>query len=447
METVEGPQRRVHLRVVLPRLRDHHQHRVRQRPPAHVQQFQARVEARRVAGRLVQDRQQPLEPPPVGVPPDEVGGQQRLARPHPVAVAPDRVDLAVVRDVPVGVGQRPGREGVGGEPGVHQGQGRGVPRIGQVRVEPLQLRRGEHPLVDDRRRRQAREVRPGLVLGTLAQAERPPVEGRPAVAAGRGHEQVRQVRQHGARAAAALLRVVRDVAPAQDGQALGPRDLLHRGHHRGPLPRPGGQERHPGRVAARLRQPEAAGLAEQLVGDLGQDAGPVAGIRVAPLRAAVIQVPQHGERLGDDLVAAASGQVRDEADAAGVVLVAAVVESLASRRSSRGHQYSCRLDQHVRVGTTLALGRDDIGPAVSQVRAPALTAPASIVTSMGPRGRSPRSRVSVRGAARCLRLGGASGSLRRARPRPGRPRDHAPRRPRPPRPARPGDGGRTRTPR
>ena len=69
----------------------------------------------------------------------------------------------------------------------------------------------------------------------------------------------------------------------------------------------------------------------------------------------VIQVPQNGQCLGHDLVAAAAGEVSDEADAAGVVLVAAVVQSLASRRSSWGHQCSCRLDLLLRVGTTLAL--------------------------------------------------------------------------------------------
>jgi hypothetical protein len=48
----------------------------------------------------------------------------------------------------------------------------------------------------------------------------------------------------------------------------------------------------------------------------------------------VIQVPQDGQCLRHDLVAAAAREVSDEADATGVVLKAAVVESLASRRSS-----------------------------------------------------------------------------------------------------------------
>jgi hypothetical protein len=358
VKAVERPQRGVHLLVVLPRLGDHHQHRVRERPAAHVQQFQARVEAGRVARGLVQDRQQPVEAPALGVGPDDVGGQQGFAGPHPVAVAPDRVDLAVVGDEPVRVGQRPGRERVRGEPGVHKGQGRDVPRVGQVGIEPLKLERGQHALVDDRGRRQADEVGARLVLGPLAQAEGPPVEGQAALATARGDEQVGQVRQHVARAGTAVGQVVGHVAPAQDRQAFQRGDPLGRGHGRGALRRVTRQEHHPGRVAAGLRQAERAFGAKQLIRDLRQDAGPVAGVGIAALGAAVIQVPQYGQRLGHDLVTAASGQVRDKAHATGVVLVAAVVKPLGCGESSRCHQNSCRppsTDPAFGVGTTLAL--------------------------------------------------------------------------------------------
>jgi hypothetical protein len=95
---------------------------------------------------------------------------------HPVAVAPQGVDLTVVRDVAVGVGQRPRGECVRREPGVHQGERAGDPFVREVRVERLELRLGEHALVDQRARRQAREVRAGLVLRALAQAERAPLQ-------------------------------------------------------------------------------------------------------------------------------------------------------------------------------------------------------------------------------------------------------------------------------
>ncbi len=77
-------------------------------------------------------------------------GDLILASPHPVAVAHHGVDLAVVGDVAVRVRQRPGRERVGAEPGVHQGQRGGQPTVGQVGEEGLELPRGEHALVDER---------------------------------------------------------------------------------------------------------------------------------------------------------------------------------------------------------------------------------------------------------------------------------------------------------
>ena len=73
------------------------------------------------------------------------------------------------------------------------------------------------------------------MLRALAQAERAPVEREPALGAGRGDEQLRQVRQHGPGTRAAVLGEVRNVPPAQDRQALERRDTLHRGHRRRPV--------------------------------------------------------------------------------------------------------------------------------------------------------------------------------------------------------------------
>ncbi len=364
VELVERAPRRVHLVVVLPRLRDHHEDGVRQRPAAEVEQFQALVEAGGVAGRLGQDRQQPLQPPAVRRAGEQAGGQHRLARPHPVAVAAHRVDLAVVRDEPVRVGTRPGRHRVRGEPGVDQGQGGGVRRVGQVRVERRQLQRGEHPLVDDRRRGQAGRVQAGVVLHPLAQAECPPVEGQPGAAARCGDEQLRQAGHRGPRARSAVPVVAGDVPPAEDGQALLCGQFGDRRPGPGALGGIGGQEDKPGGVVAGRGQAELTGGAEQGVRHLGQDARPVAGIRVAALGAAMVEIPQHGERLGHGLVCPAAGQVRDKADAARVVLEPAVIQARARCRvasrvapSGRWHEVSCRLD------FAFGADRDDIGPA------------------------------------------------------------------------------------
>ena len=124
------------------------------------------------------------------------------------------------------------------------------------------------------------------------------------------------------------VRVVRHIPPAEDGQSLlggqfGDTRACARAHCAASV----GQEDQPGRVAARGGQAEAAGGAEQGVRHLRQDAGPVTGVRVAALGAAVVQVPQHGERLGHGVMGPAPGQVGDKPDAARVVLVLAVVQS------------------------------------------------------------------------------------------------------------------------
>ena len=107
---------------------------------------------------------------------EQVGDELGLAGHHPVAVALDRVDLAVVRDEAVRVGERPAREGVRGEPGVHERDRGGEAAVGQVREEGLQLAGGQHALVDDGPGGERREVHVGLALGALAQHERLAVE-------------------------------------------------------------------------------------------------------------------------------------------------------------------------------------------------------------------------------------------------------------------------------
>ena len=144
MVAVEGPPLAVHGGVVLPRLGDHHQHGVRQGAPAQVQQLEHLVEAGRVARPRRADR---VDARQVAL--NERRLEQRLAGAHPVAVAGQRVDLAVVAQVAVGVGQRPAREGVGREARVHQRQARLEGGVAQVREELAQLLGGEHALVDD----------------------------------------------------------------------------------------------------------------------------------------------------------------------------------------------------------------------------------------------------------------------------------------------------------
>ena len=90
------------------------------------------------------------------------------------------------------------------------------------------------------------------------------------------------------------------------------------------------EEHEAGAVVAGGRQRDAerrGDLAQEAVRHLHEDAGAVAGRRLAAAGAAVQQVDQDAQPLLDDGVRAAALDVDDEADAAGVVLVRRVVQA------------------------------------------------------------------------------------------------------------------------
>jgi hypothetical protein len=96
----------------------------------------------------------------------------------------------------------------------------------------------------------------------------------------------------------------------------------------------GGQEHEGGAVTAGPGQRDpglAAGVGQEAVRHLHQDAGAVAGVLLAAAGAAVLQVQQHLDRLLHDAVGLAAVGVHDEADPARVVLVAGIVETLGAR--------------------------------------------------------------------------------------------------------------------
>ena len=149
----------VHLVVVLPRLGDHHQHRLGERVAAEAQQLKRLIEAGGVARPRGADREGPLEAGKVR------RVEQCLAGAHPIAVALDRVDLAVVGDDAIRVRQRPRGKRVGREPRVHQGHGALDPLIDEVGVERGDLRCREHALVDEGSCAQRRHVDALVRLG------------------------------------------------------------------------------------------------------------------------------------------------------------------------------------------------------------------------------------------------------------------------------------------
>ncbi len=89
---------------------------------------------------------------------EDARAQQPFARAHPVDVAAQGVDLAVVGDVAIRVGERPRRKRVGREALVHQRKRGFDQRVRQIGEHALDLRRRQHALVDERVRRQADDV-------------------------------------------------------------------------------------------------------------------------------------------------------------------------------------------------------------------------------------------------------------------------------------------------
>ena len=320
-------------------LGDHHHDRVRQRPPREHEQLEHVVERSGVGAAGANDRQDLAE-----VVAEELGGQLRLARAHPVDVAAQRVDLAVVGDHPVRVGELPARERVRRVAGVHERERRGGALVLQVRVVGGQLRRRQHPLVDDGAGREARdhEVRAGGELGHPADHVELALELVGREARRRRDEELPDARgsRGGRRAGVAL--VDRDVAPRDD---LLPFGLDRLGEE--PLERLGArrvarQEAHRDAVAAERRQRGAELGAKESVRQLQRHAGAVAGAGVGALGAAVLEVGERRQRAHDGLVTRDAVEPRDERDAAGVVLVGRVVEadSLHSR-SSRCRPLGC----------------------------------------------------------------------------------------------------------
>ena len=99
-----------------------------------------------------------------------------------------------------------------------------------------------------------------------------------------------------------------------------------------------GKEDHADAVFAGLGQREAQLLAfarEELVRNLDQHAGAVAGFRIAAASAAMRQVEEDLNAFADDVVAFVAVDAGDKPDPAGIVLVRGVVEALSGGQSIR----------------------------------------------------------------------------------------------------------------
>ncbi len=337
---VEGAPVLVHQRVACPRLRNHHHHRVRQRIPAHHQQFERVVERRGIGLAVVDQRPQLRQ-----VVAQHLRRDRAFARADPVEIAAHGVDLAVVRDVAERMREIPRRKRVGREALVHHRERRDHRFVGQVAVVPADLMGEQHSLVDDRPRRQRRHVELAAVpqlqrldrmTGALADhvelpLERVLVDVAPAAA----DEELPDHRLDFLRPLRKPAVVGRNVAPAEQDLPFGgdrALDLLLAGHSRRRLLR---EEHHADAVLPDGRQRDAelaARAAQEGVRQLDQDARAVALQRIGAGRAPMREIFEDRQRVADDGVILATLDVRDEPETAGVVLIGRIVEPLPDRR-------------------------------------------------------------------------------------------------------------------
>ena len=234
----------------------------------------------------------------------------------------------------------PRREGIGGKTLVHEGEGRLDPLVHEVRVVGVEPHREHHALVADGAGGQGDAVEaavsepPALdrAHDDLADDEELALERVHVRAAGSPADE--ELTDPGLVRLDALPedgRVDRYVPPAEEGLPLGLDHLRERflaGAAGGIVL---GQEYHPHPVMTRGGEVDAeprALLAEQPVGDLNEDPGAISGERIGAYRAAMGNVAKEPHPLPDDVVARPVADIHDETDAARIVLMSGVVESL-----------------------------------------------------------------------------------------------------------------------
>ena len=118
------------------------------------------------------------------------------------------------------------------------------------------------------------------------------------------------------------------------------------------------QEAHGDGVAPgrrQLQRPPCPPSRAAGVGHLDQAAGAVAHQRVGADRAAMVEVDQDLQAATDDLVRLAALDVGHEADAARIVLVAWIIQSLARRKAHRRSLFTCRRRRNCPAGSLSVL--------------------------------------------------------------------------------------------
>src|SRR5262249_49195721 len=120
----------------------------------------------------------------------------------------------------------------------------------------------------------------------------------------------------------------RSVAPPENAETLLPQNALQDALASQPLMLFHGQKRHAHTVLARLRKREAQGgtlAREELMRNLNQDAGAIAGFRITAARTPVRQADEDLDPLPDNVVRLVAFDTRDEAYTTGIVLKTGII--------------------------------------------------------------------------------------------------------------------------
>ena len=244
--------------------------------------------------------------------------------------------------IPERMGQVPGRERVGAVALMHQGQGRHEPLVGQIVIEPLDLVGQQQTLINDRPattgwgRSNIASAPARCVRTSVSSRLRMTYSFHSSMSVGvclpRAMNTCRMIGSTSRRRAAQHAVVDRHVAPAEQRLPFLGDDLLRAAPRTSGVRRSvRGRKTVPTPYLALRRQREARfGRlgGEKLVRHLHQNAGAVAGQRIAAAGSAVGQVDQNLQARADDLVALLAANVDDKADTAGVVLLGRIVHPL-----------------------------------------------------------------------------------------------------------------------
>ncbi len=269
------------------------------------------------------------------------------ARIHPIDVAAYRIDFSVMAEKAERLREAPGGEGIGRKPLMEQRDGGGEIGVLEIQVELRQIRRQHHALVHHGPGRHGNDVEiaprrlvliPKRVMGLLSNDIELALESvrvrclRPPLNQHLTDDRLRLLDAFPQHAV-----VDRNIAPADQHLPFTGNRRFDRFHREVALRGVVRQKDHAYGVVAHRWQGDAARrelLPHESIGNLNQNTGAVAGQRIRPDRAPMIQIMDDLQRLMNDLVLRLVMDVRNKPEAARIMLIGRVIEPLLNRQTN-----------------------------------------------------------------------------------------------------------------